>query len=311
MNFKEKLKKNESIMKIINKILELFYMSLTIISPKLNTKMRYRQAYKKEINLNNPKSLSEKLLWLKLNNYNSNPLVSLCADKFRVREYIRKCGCSEILNDLCGTYDRVEDIDWELLPNKFVFKWNFGAGMNIVCKNKDELNKEETLIKLKKWENKKYWLLYSEMQYKCENKKLICEKYLENDKEDVIPDYKVYCFNGIPRAILVLHDRGKKVKSEFFDCNWKLLKNTKKYDSPKFITEKPECLNELLEISKKLSKPFPFVRCDFYIVNKKIYFGEMTFTPAGGLYTSETIIDGKKMEDFLDISDLLNNKNKI
>ena len=137
------------------------------------------------------------------------------------------------------------------------------------------------------------------MHYKKIDKKIICEKYLEDDKESVIPDYKVYCFNGIPKAILVMHNRGYGIKSEFFDVNWNKLENTNKYKDVDYNTEKPKCLNDLIEYSRILSHDFPFVRCDFYIVNGKVIFGELTFTPAGGLFVSQTLIDGKNMADYL------------
>lgn len=310
MNLKDVIKKNKIILKLYNKYIKIKYECATRISPELNTRMWYYKVFKKKINLENPKTFSEKLLWLKLNIYSKDPLVFICADKFKVREYVKECGCENILNELYNVYDTVDEINIANLPKKFVLKWNFGAGMNIVCSDKNELNEKIVYKKLRKWEKNKYWLLHSEMQYKCEKKKLLCEKYLENLEDDVIPDYKVYCFNGEPKAILVLHDRNKEVKSEFFDCNWNLLKNTNKYDSPKHITKKPPCLKQMLSVSKQLSKPFPFVRCDYYVVDGKLYFGEMTFTPAGGLYASETIINGKKMEELLDISDLVKDKNR-
>ena len=133
-------------------------------------------------------------------------------------------------------------------------------------------------------------------------KRIICEEFLiDNDNPDVIPDYKVYCFHGEPKAILVMHDRGHGIKSEFFDTKWELLENTEKYQRPEHMTPKPHCFDEMIEVSKKLSEPFPFVRCDFYVVNGKLYFGELTFTPAGGLYTSSTKIDGKDMSEYLHV----------
>lgn len=299
---KEYLKSSKNIVEIYDGIKRKWYSLITIFSPVLNTKLRYKSVYGRKLNLNNPETLVEKLLWLKLYNYNSNPLVIKCADKVAVREYVTECGYGNLLNDIYGVYSNPKDIPWDELPEKFVIKWNFGAGYNYICKSKSTENHKEVLSKLKKWGKIKYWLPHSEMQYKYIPKKLLCEHYLEDkDMPGVIPDYKVYCFNGVARAILVMHDRGSQMKTEFFDTNWNSLKNTDKYSKVKKSTLKPKCLQEMLQASEKLSKPFPFVRCDFYIVNNKLYFGEMTFTPAGGLYVSQTDIDGKSMAEFLNI----------
>ncbi len=279
----------------------MLYSFLTIISPELNTRVLYWRKFHQRLDLNEPKTFNEKLLWLKLRDYSENSLVRQCADKYLVRDYLMTNGCGSILNELIGVYESVEDIPWEELPNQFVLKWNFGAGMNIVCSDKSAIDINNVKAVMRKWGKTKYWLPRSEMQYKVEKKLIICEKYLNSGNDKGLTDYKVYCFNGKPLTIFVMHDRGGQLKTEFFDQNWNILDNSSKYSSPKHPTPKPVVLNEMLDFSRIISKPFPFVRCDYYIVNDKLYFGEMTFTPAGGLNTSETIIDGRKMGEYLDI----------
>lgn len=287
---------------LYNFITNAFFCTITIFSPSLNTRLRYWCVYGKKLNLEKPTNFYEKLLWLKLKKYMYNPLVIQCADKFAVRKYVEKVGLSEILNDLIAVYDDPRDIDWDLLPDQFVLKMNFGAGMNVVCSNKNLLSADKVKRQLKIWMKKKCWLSHAEMQYKYAPKKIVCEKFLNCEGEGAIPDYKVYCFNGNPKAVLVMHDRDVGVKTEFFDCEWNLLNNTKKYLSPDKVSLKPCCLNEMLNAARLLSKPFPFVRCDFYVVNGKLYFGELTFTPAGGLYTSQTDVHGTSMAELLDLS---------
>lgn len=284
------------------KISDSFFCLLTDISPELNTRIRYCHYYKKRLNLKTPSSFTEKLLWLKLYDYASNALVKKCADKYAVREYIKDNGFEDILVPLLGVYDSPGEIDFESLPNQFALKWNFGCGYNIICTDRNGLDIHQTVQQLEKWGKIRYYRFNSEMQYKGVEQRIICESFLPSDEESgVIPDYKVYCFNGVPKAIFVMHDRGHDVKTEFFDVNWNLLENSKKYNGPSKATTKPECLDYMIEVSKKISSRFPFVRCDFYVVNGKLYFGEMTFTPAGGLYTSTTIIDGKDMGDLLQL----------
>ena len=283
-------------------MLRLFRSSLTVISPTLNTKVNYLIHHHKRCNLKNPQTIEEKVLWLKLNKYMDDPTVIQCADKYRVREYIKDHGCADILNELLAVYDSPDEIDWDALPNQFVMKWTFGSTYNFVCKDKSAANREAVITQFKKWGKEKYWLPYSEMQYKYAPKKIIVEKYLEDEEyPNALPDYKAYCFHGEPLAFLVMHDRDKVLKREFFDKDWNRLPDHPGFPAPAVETPKPMCLDKLIEVSRALSKDFPFVRCDFYVVNGKVFFGEMTFTPAGGIYFKHTTIDGKPMTDYLHI----------
>ena len=292
-----------TVYEIMRQLRDTFFCILTDISPELNTRVRYRHYYKRRLDLSNPTSFSEKLLWLKLKRYANDPLVKKCADKYAVRQYITDNGYADILVPLIGVYDSPQEIDFDKLPEKFALKWSFGCGYNIICNDKRELDVQQTIKQLDSWGRIKYYKFYAEMQYKDVEHKIICEEFLPGDSETgVIPDYKVYCFNGKPEVIFVMHDRGHGVKSEFFDIDWNRLENSNKYTQPTTPTPKPACLDFLLEVAGKISQPFPFVRCDFYILNGKLYFGEMTFTPAGGLYTSQTKVHGKEMADLLDIS---------
>lgn len=288
--------------RLYRKMRNLVFSASTLISPELNTKLRYRYLFKKKLNLKSPQSFNEKLLWLKLNRYINDPLVIQCADKYRVRDYVKDCGYEDILIDMIGAWDTADQIPWDELPDRFVLKWNFGAGMNIVCKDKESLDIPKTVKQMNKWRKKKYWLSHSEMQYKYMPKKIICEKYLEHPQESAIPDYKIYCFHGKPEAVLVMHNRGSgKMSTEFFNTQWKPLENSSKYAVATEPAEKPLCLEEMLKAAEKLSAPFPFVRCDFYVLGEKFYFGELTFTPAGGMYVSTTKINGKDMAEYLNV----------
>lgn len=165
-------------LKLRLRLKDKFFCLLTCISPTLNTKLRYCMSFRRKLDLKNPKTLNEKNLWLKLNRYMYNPLVIQCADKFRVREYVESCGCGDILNELYGTYDTPEEIDWDSLPQQFVLKWNFGAGMNIICTDKSKLNRAEAVTQLEKWGKVKCWLPFAELQYKYAPKKIVCERLL-------------------------------------------------------------------------------------------------------------------------------------
>ena len=292
-------------MKLKNsKLSRAFKSMLTIISPELNTRILYLIKYKKPIRLKNPIIHAEKLQWLKLNVYTNNPLVTQCADKYAVRDYIINCGFPEILNELLGVYFNPEEIDWQKLPQKFALKSNYGCGFNIICSDKDQLDIPETMLKLKHWGKTKQHLLYSEMQYAPINRRIICEKFIEGKTKGSLPeDYKIYCFNGIPKYVMVCMGRESgKPKYYFFDEKLNLArinKDSKNAPNEIFI-DNPEVVKRMFCYAEKLSKPFPFVRVDFYLSSNKPIFGELTFTPAGGMDTNrlhETdILFGKMLQ---------------
>ncbi len=264
-----------------------FKSALTLISPRLNTEFLYYIKFKKRINLKNPQTLDEKIQWLKFNTYYKNPLVTQCADKYSVREYVEQCGCGEILNELYGVYDRVEEIPWDKLPNQFVIKWNFGCGQNLICFDKNKLEIDFAKKQLKKWykEHKTFYLPGSQMQYKGILPKLICEKLIETEDGGLPLDYKLYCFNGVAECVLVCANRKSGHPDYyFFDREWRLKRYNKqgKNAPANFTLPKPTSLDKLFEYADKLSRPFPFVRVDFYLEKGKITFGELTFTPCAG-----------------------------
>ena len=234
--------------------------------------------------------------------YANNPLVRQCADKYAVREYIEKCGLEHIINDLLGAWDRPEEIDWDKLPERFVMKCNHGAGYNLVCKDKSKFDIPAAEKKLKKWLKEEYWTEYAEVQYRGIQKKIICEKYLEG-KNDALPvDYKIYCFNGKPLYIGNFIERNMEEKfilRGYFDLEWNP-SSVFRYEMDVKKFPRPECLEEMISYAEILSKPFPFVRVDFYEVNGKVYFGELTFTPTGCLGTYYTD------EAFAQLGDALN-----
>lgn len=259
---------------------------LTSISPKIASHYWYLGRFKRPLKLRNPVTLNEKLIWLKLNTYKADPLVCQCADKYRVRDYVKDVGCGELLNDIYGAWDRVEDIPWEELPSSFVLKCNHGCGFNILCPDKSELDVANAKNLLRRWMKEDFWRKYGEMQYRNIPKKIICEAFLGTGTSLV--DYKIYCFHGKASYILACIERSAgRPKFYFFDHNWRLCPITKDGRKAKedLGVERPPHLEQMLAYAEKLSAPFPFVRVDFYDVNGRIVFGELTFTPSAGLDT--------------------------
>ena len=263
-----------------------FRYLMTSISPKWTINFLFRLCHHRKPDLDNPKTLDEKLQWMKLHYYKDNPLVKQCADKWTVREYVKKCGLESILTEVIACYDDPEEIDWEKLPEKFVLKWNFGNGGNVVCTDKQKLDREAAVRDLKRFGKIKFHLLAAEPQYDVAKKMLVCEKFIEPEQGILPVDYKFYCFNGEAKYVLCCIGRqdDQKPAFYFFDRNWQLqrLNRQGKMAPEGFTIPKPDGMDLLFDNAEKLSQPFPFVRADFYLEHGKAYFGELTFTPSGG-----------------------------
>lgn len=282
MKIKDKLKSNKLILNIYTKFNKYYSIILCKISPKLASKKLYKNVKGKKLETKNPVTFNEKLMYLKLNNYNKNKNVFKCSDKFLIREYVKSKGISDKnLPKLLKVYNNANEIDFNDLPNKFVLKCSHGCGFNIVCQDKKKLNKNEAIKKLKKWQKTKFGFVTAEPHYTHIKPTLYCEEFIENDNGGFPNDYKLYCFNGEPKVVLVCSERSKQLKLNFFDMQWKeLMIGTENYRSQKQI-HKPKQFDEMIKIAKKISKEFPFVRVDFYEYRNKAILGEMTFTPAG------------------------------
>lgn len=289
---------------MLKEIAKKILIMISKISPKLNSEILYFGKLKKKLNLKNPETFNEKIMWLKLNKYTDNELITSCVDKYEVRKYIKESESEEILNDLISVYNTPEEIDFDKLPNQFVLKCNHGAGYNIICKDKSKIDFEKIKSILNKWLKEDYWALYSEMQYKNVKRKIICEKYLESNRYQSLEDYKVYCFNGKPKFIMVCIGRNTgKTKYYFLDKNWKIMKiNKLGLETPEnFKINKPKCIDEMFSYAEKLSKPFKFVRVDFYDCNDKVIFGELTFTPSACVDTNYTEEAQKELGNMIKI----------
>ena len=269
-----------------NRLSELVRCCLTLISPELNTKALYYSRFHKRLDLKHPRTLNEKILWLKLNTYGNDPLVKRCADKYRVREYLREKGLSELLTPLIGVYDHIEDIPWDALPERFVLKLNVGCGCNLVVRDKSRLDIEAAKRTMGKWMKSQFWMQASELQYKNTKRCILIEEFLGGEDGSLPVDYKFHCMNGRSRYVMVCMGRGTQtgLKLYYFDRNWTLEPITQEgIDDKDKIIPKPENIEQAFAYAEKLSKDFPYVRVDFYLVNGRIYFGELTFTPSAGM----------------------------
>lgn len=236
----------------------------------------YAKRTGKTLNLDDPKTFNEKIQWLKL--YDTTPLKARLADKYAVRSWIAEQIGEEYLFPLIGAWDSVDEIDFSGLPSQFVLKTNNGASCNIIVTDKSKLNIPDAKRQLKRWLRTNYALKMGfELQYGMIPPKIVCEKLMG----DNLADYKLFCFNGEPEFFWVDTDRYSSHKRSTFDLNWQPLPfRIKKYDRDN--VPPPKNLGAMIEIGRKLAAGFPHVRVDFYEIDGKLYFGEMTFTSASG-----------------------------
>jgi len=293
-------------------VIECGLKILTRISPTLNTKVLYRHRFHKRLDLHNPQTSNEKVLWLKLHTYCHNPLVSQCADKYLVREYVKQCGCADILNELYGVYNHVADIPWDKLPQKFVLKSTYFTRYNILVPDKSKLDIPATKRELQYWQRSTDHLIASEMQYNTPHR-ILCEHFIESKDGGAPEDYKIYCCNGEPTYVMVCIGRqnGQHPKFYYFDQAGTLQREMSQdgLDAPAdFTFEKPTGWDAMFDYARRLTKPFPFVRCDFYLSEGKVFFGELTFTPAQGLDTEKLPFADNLIGSKIDLSPYKSNE---
>jgi len=259
---------------------------LSFIPDKLMIQMQYKIKTGRRLNLKEPKRYTEKLQWYKL--YYRNPIMVQCADKYSVRDYVKSKGLEHILNDLYGVYEDESQIQFDKLPSTFVLKTTNGGGGNniIICDDINKLDKEKSLKLLHEWLKPKGKAGGREWVYYNSKPRIIVEKMLPRNKNNDLPDYKFFCFNGKAYCLYTMidytddHNNGKL---GFYDLKFNKLPYRRLDFKPiEQELEKPQNFDKMVEIAEILSKDFPHVRVDLYNIDGKIIFGELTFFNASG-----------------------------
>jgi len=242
-------------------------------------KSTYKKRFGRDINLRNPQTYTEKLQWLKL--FYRNADIPVCSDKYAVREYLKDRGYGYLLNGLIGLYNDANEIDFDSLPDRFVAKAVHGSGWNLICKDKSVLDWSAWKRIMNSWLKLNLYVFGREWNYKDIHPKIVVENFINHEP---LIDYKFMCFNGEPKFIQINNDYEGKHYVDFYDMNWEKADFTYRYYTrSNHLLEKPTRLNDMIKLARELSKPFPFIRVDFYNFGNEIIFGEMTYFPGGGL----------------------------
>lgn len=247
-------------------------------------KRMYKINIGKELDLDNPKTFNEKLNWLKIND--RNPLYTDLVDKYEVKKYVAQKLGEEYIIPTIGVWDHFDDIDFDKLPEQFVLKCTHDSGGLVICKDKAKLNKAAAKKKINKCLKKNYYYHLREWPYKNVRPRIIAEKYMEDPTSHDLKDYKFFAFDGEVKALYVATDRQSKdgeVKFTFFDRDFHHLPFTNAHPNADVLPPKPMCFEEMVSLAEKLSEDLTQARIDFYEVDGRVYFGEITFFHMSGL----------------------------
>ena len=246
-------------------------------------KLVYRGVFGKKLDLDDPKTFNEKLQWLKL--HDRNPAYHQMVDKYDAKEYVAEMIGEEYLIPTLGVWDSAEEIPFEKLPDQFVLKCTHDSGSIVICQDRAHFDETEARNKLKKAMQKSIFWFGREWPYKGLKARIIAEPYLEDHSVGELRDYKFFCFNGKVKCFKVDFDRFINHGANYYDAEGNYLEIGEVVCPPnpgKRILL-PKNLNKMTELAEKLSEGYPFLRVDFYDVDGKIYFGELTLFPASGL----------------------------
>lgn len=269
---------------ISTKYIFWIFKIMTFLPSDIYASFLYRYYTGKKLNLKNPVEFNEKIQWYKV--YYRPKILNQLADKYAVRDYVASKIGEKYLNKLLGVYESEKEIDFNSLPNEFVIKGAHASGYNLVVKDKHKINLKKIRKKCKKWLGRNYYYRKGqEWAYKNIKPRIVIEKILEEKGKKSLTDYKFYCFNGKPKFLEVHLDREENHKYAYYDLDYKKMPFKDRLLQDKWVVKDinpPSNFEEMKMLAEKLAGRLPFVRVDFYSINGKTIFGEMTFYPANG-----------------------------
>lgn len=257
------------------------------IPDKMFLKLLYRANLGKRLNLENPQTYNEKLQWLKL--YDHKDIYTTMVDKHEVKKYVADIIGEEYIIPTLAVYDNFDQIDFDALPDQFVLKCTHDSGGLVICKDKSQLDKAVARKTLEKSLKNNFFYQWREWPYKNVKPRIIAEQFMEDSVTKELRDYKFFCFDGVAKALFIATERqaSEETKFDFFDMDYNHLDMRHGHPNAEVLPQKPVCFEKMRELAEKLSVGIPQVRVDFYEVDGKVYFGELTFFHHGGLVPFE------------------------
>lgn len=255
--------------------------ALNLLSDEVYTKLKYRVVMGKAIDLDNPRTFTEKLNWLKL--YDHDPKYIPLVDKWEVMKYVQERIGSQYCVEKFGVWDSFDDIDFDLLPNQFVLKCTHDSGSTFVCKDKSTMDMPAAKRFVEKCMAYNYYWYNREWAYRKIKPRILAEAYLSDESQNGIADYKFFCFDGKPQFMFIATGRAEgDTRFDFFDMEFNWIPVKQHYPNADVRPQKPECFDEMRDLAEKLSDGLKHVRVDFFQVNGRVYFSELTFNHFGG-----------------------------
>ena len=266
--------------------------------------MRYKAKMGCKLNLENPVLFNEKLQWLKIHDH--NPIYTTFVDKYEVKDYVKNIIGEEYIIPTLGVYDKFDEIDFDTLPNQFVIKCTHDSGGIVICKDKNTLDIDAARKKINHYLKRKFFYENREWPYKNVKPRIIIEKYMQNSNNTELIDYKLFCFNGNPKITLCCSERfsSSNMCETWFDENWNLLDIVENHHRIDKSIKCPTNFELMKSLANKLASDIAFLRVDFYEINGKVYFGELTFYPASGYERFEPEEWNKKLGDMINLGGL-------
>ena len=262
-----------------------FYNNLT---DEEYLKRKYKARMGCNLDLENPKTFNEKLQWLKI--HDRKPIYTTMVDKYEVKRYVADLIGEEYIIPTLSVWEHFDDIDFDKLPEQFVLKCTHDSGGLVICRDKNKFDKKAAKKKIEKCLKRNYYYQGREWPYKNVKPRILAEKYMEDNTTQELRDYKFFCFNGEVKALYIASERQKsniETKFDFFDTDFNHLDIKNGHPNALVTPRKPVNFNKMKELSSKLSIGIPHLRVDFYEVDNKIYFGELTFSHMSGLMPFE------------------------
>lgn len=257
-----------------------FYTSM---SDEAYINRMYKAKFGRLPDLQNPRSYTEKLQWMKL--HDRHPEYTMLVDKYAVKDYVAKQIGSEYIIPTLGVWDSFDEITFDQLPNQFVLKTTHDSGGVVICKDKSCFNMAAAKKKLERSLRNNYYSIYREYPYKAVKPRIIAEAYLEDAATAELRDYKFFTFDGKVRLLFIASDRQtprEETKFDFFDADFNHLPFTNGHPNAATPPQRPVMFEKMKSLAEQLAKGFPHVRVDLYEVDGKIYFGELTFCHYSG-----------------------------